>query len=131
MINCNLKIAVLGIHDAFIAEWYKTVLETMEYRVLIAETLDAMIETLNLEHLLDTNVHSDVTYIMDVNLGYPNRPLIWPGKIIYDLVKASLDRGASKYMSITGNDSAVRQANKIGLPCTNKAFFELISFLKK
>lgn len=119
----------MGIHDSDLANIYKAALDLFDYKIINAESLDEMLQTIESENLLRNKEFQDV-YLMDVNLGMPNGDSIEPGKVIYNLIKSSVKSGNSKYMSISGNADAVAEAKKQGVRCMKKYDFSLRDFIK-
>ena len=58
---------------------------------------------------------------MDVNLGSVGGDSCEPASLIYQKVKSDVKSGKSKFMTLSGNQTAISKAKEAGIPCMDKS----------
>lgn len=104
-------------------EDYEDALKFEGYAVEKAGSVDEMLEKMGVptESAPDSSPanHFDL-YLMDVNLGYPNKRTYEPAACIYAHVKRDVDDGRARFIAVSANIDAVECAKQAGIPCCDK-----------
>jgi len=115
---------LLAMHNPKYDELLTDVLEMEDYEVIKAGSVDEMLEKMGIPSNSPPNASPEKPfewYIMDVNLGSPADDLYDSAVRIYQHIKSDVEAGKSKFMAISGNVTAVKNANAAGIPCMSKA----------
>ena len=69
-------------------------------------------------------------YFMDANLGKPASSDVSSSVIIYGLVREKVEKGQAKFLAVSGNQLAVDNARKKGIPTEIKCTINFFEFLE-
>jgi len=119
------KKILLALHNPRTLSLFNTVCKSRNYEPYSANSMDELLE----------QAKSDgySRYVMDLNFGSPGIQDINPAIQLYELVKPRIADGSAKFIGISGEEDAVKLAQKIGVPsnCSSDlGFKEIIDFLR-
>lgn len=55
-------------------------------------------------------------YLMDLNLGSSDSPNVTPALRVYEIIRERVESGKAKFLGISGNSDAVKNARERGIP---------------
>lgn len=103
------KNALIGLHgkrDLIIG--LRDLFQKNGYSVNIARTADEMLS------YVKTNDYD--RYLMDLNLGSSDSPNVAPALRVYEIIRERVESGKAKFLGISGNSDAVKNARERGIP---------------
>ncbi len=113
------KKALVGLHQKNLIPGYKIALETSNYDVTLADSVDDMLLKMGVQSSttnLDSRLNRFDLYLMDVNFGKPAIDTYGPAQTIYDKMQGT----SITFIAITARLDLVINAKKAGIPCYDK-----------
>ncbi|MBI2652550.1 hypothetical protein HYX00_03745 [Candidatus Woesearchaeota archaeon] len=128
------KRALIGLHTQNIEREVKYALEGAGYKIERTGSVDEVLEKMGIPQ----NSAPDVSptnpfemYVMDVNFGSYGDDSCAPSLRVFQHVRGSVKKGDVKFLAISGNATALRNAEEAGIPCKNKDdLVEIINYLR-
>jgi hypothetical protein len=106
------KTALIGIHDTGLRDSLVCFAKGRGYDVTdVGNSEDMMTYSRSIRYGV---------YLMDLNLGMRGSSDISPAREVYGIVKERVERGDARFLGISANDEAVRNARSEGMPAEQK-----------